>query len=193
MENSQLLGYDNLFNKLRNREGADWTVPPEDYKKFIEETQKLFVRKDTDYDSRFIRGMVDTDMNARTLWAWEVDKKLDRLRSWIERGELQVKGEGIRNSVDDLFIYTVQYVAFVQAIINNQEPAKRFLERVRHDRNGFFHWNACRLNPKEWVEFLVVKGRIKENELLLQNIILSYMGHPLTKEDWQLAIRALLS
>lgn len=192
VENLKVLAdYENIVNRLKNREGADWTKPPEDYHDFLYETSNLFLRKDTDYDSRFLRALIDLD--AKTIWTWEVEKKLDRLRSWIKRGELQVKGEGIRNSVDDIFIYTVQYTAYVQAVINDGLPGGLFLDEVRAARRHFFTLNAERLKPAEWVEFLEKKGLIEPKEVLLKCLLRVYMGEHLTAADWKEAIRVILS
>ncbi|MFJ5716558.1 hypothetical protein [Neobacillus sp. NPDC093127] len=174
--------YENLFNRMKKSEkvAENWT-------QFINQAVTLFIQKDTDYESRFMRGMMELD--ARTLWAWEVDKKLDRLRSWIKRGELQVKDEGIRNSVDDLFIYTVQYVIFVNTFINyGFEPFT--LNEWKHQRIELFTNQAVRLHIGEWIEFLEMKGRISQNDALLKLIIRMVMGGKVTAEDWRKAILA---
>lgn len=191
MQNVNLKDYENLYNKLRNREGADWTRPPENYKQFLKETQELFVRKSTDYDDRFIKGMID--LGAKAIWSWEVDKKLDRIRSWITRGELQVKGEGLRNSVDDLFVYTVQFFGYLGEVGGSRVSNSVFLDTVRKHRRAWFDEITEKTTAVEWVKFLVATNRIGKDELLLQNMILLYMGHDLSVEDWQSAIKSLLS
>lgn len=179
-----------IINRLSKKHGADDTAPAFTYGAFIHEATNTFVEKSTDYDDRYLRGLIALD--ARTIWKWEVDKKLDRLRTWLKRGELQVKGEGIRNSVDDLFIYSVQYVAYIQHVVNDGMTDKGFLHMVRADREGFFSYRAARLTPSEWVEFLVNKGLIEEDEAILQLLLQSYMGADIAVEDWQNAIRATL-
>lgn len=184
-------GWESLINRLENKKWTDETTPALSYESYVLTAAELFVQKDTDYDSRYLRALIA--LHARTIWAWEVDKKLDRIRTWIKRGELQVKGEGIRNSVDDLFIYTVQYAAYTQAIVNNQREPEAFLKEVRKDREVFFYNNAVKLRADEWAECLVGWGRIKPEELLLQNLIRSYMGDQVRAEEWQLAIKRILN
>jgi hypothetical protein len=182
--------WQNLINRLEMKKGADWTKPADNYPAFVKAAADLFVRKSTDYDDRYIKGLIDLD--AKTIWTWEIDKKLDRLRTWIKRGELQVKGEGIRNSVDDLYIYTVQYVVYIQHVINGGEDAYKFFWQFKASRYGFFYQQAAKLTPEEWIEFLVLKGRIQPEELLLQNVVKSYMGGTITIDDWKAAIRQTL-
>lgn len=165
---------------------------PEGFAAYVVQAAQLFVEKSTDYEHRYLRAMADEEMNARTLWAWEVDKKLDRLRTWLKRGELQVKGEGVRNSVDDLFIYTVQYVAYVDAVLNSEVHPTHFIKVWTEDRYPLFISEATRLKPTEWVEFLVKKGRIGEDELALQTLLRHYLGESVQVEEWQNAIHALL-
>ncbi|MED3571935.1 hypothetical protein [Cytobacillus praedii] len=190
-ENSVLGDYENMVARLEKREGLDSSKPAWSYQYFLEEAQKLFIQKSTDYEDRYLKGLVD--LNARTIWTWEVEKKLDRLRSWIKRGELQVKDEGIRNSVDDLFIYTVQYVAYIQEVVNSGIDENVFLSNAKNYRASFFWEYAHKLKPGEWVEFLESKGLIKQEELLLKNIIRSYMGENIETTDWKQAIKAILS
>lgn len=185
-----LTDYENLYNRLEKRVG-DGTAPSKNFNHFITEAKELFAAKSTDYDDRFLRALIGLD--ARTIWTWEVDKKIDRLRSWIKRGELQVKGEGIRNSVDDLFIYTVQYVAYVQLVVNDGMHPLDFLEAVQTDRKQFFYNFAVKLKAEEWVEFLETKGRITKNEKLLSGVILSYMGETIDITYWQQAIKIMLT
>ena len=191
MNKEYLADYQNLVNRLEGRKGADNTDPAQDYQGFLNAATDLFVQKSTDYNDRYLVGLIELD--ARTIWAWEIDKKLDRLRTWLKRGELQVKGEGIRNSVDDLFIYTVQYVLYVNDVINHKVPDATFLSNLRENRRRRFGTQAAKLKPAEWVEFLVQKGRIKQDELLLQNLIRSYLGDQIRPEEWQLAIQKILN
>lgn len=165
-------------------------APPAGYDLYVKAATELFVAKSTDYEHRFLKGLVKH--HAHTIWYWEVEKKLYRLRTWFRRGELQVKDEGVRNSVDDLFIYTVQYVAYIQDCINNQLPPDKFLQKWTDYPATCFMSRASQLSPREWVEFLVLRGLIKENELALQNLIVFYMGGLVLAEDWQASIKAML-
>lgn len=192
-ENKQIPeDWKNIIARLERREGgADDTKPAWTYDDFLAAAKDIFVAKSTDYDDRYIKGLIRLD--ARTIWTWEVEKKLDRLRSWIKRGELQVKDEGIRNSVDDLFIYTVQYYAYVQRVINFEQDPVLFLRELRNDRQHFFYWYASTHSVEEWLEFLETRGLIKQDELLLKNLIRVYMGSYVSVADWQEAIRKILS
>lgn len=165
-------------------------APPASFNEFLEQATTTFIQKDMDYNSRFMRGMLELQGNA--IWAWEVDKKLDRLRTWLKRGELQVKGEGVRNSVEDLFNYTVQYVFFVQKFINEEQDHDKGLEQWQDLRGELFYATAVRLKPTEWLEFLVNKGRIAGHEKALQQLLRLYMGDNPTADDWKLAARAIL-
>lgn len=82
---------------------------PQSWEEFVGVVVEVFAAKNADYDSRFMKALRSDKYDSRTLWAWEVEKKLDRLRTWIRRGNLQVKGEGVLDSVIDLVNYTVQY------------------------------------------------------------------------------------
>lgn len=184
------MDWESLFNRLKNKEGADETAPAASYSVFIHQSTNLFAAKSADYEDRYLKALVD--LNAFTIWKWEVDKKLDRLRTWIKRGELQVKGEGIRNSVDDLFSYTVQYVAYIDDCVNHEIPGEAFIKMVQEHRKVFFEMRARKLNPDEWVEFLVRKGLIGEKEVVLQLLIKHYMGYEIVSEEWRRAIKTLL-
>lgn len=190
MVNYERTDWTSLFNRLKSKQGADATTPAFSYPVFITETTKLFIEKSTDYEDRYIKGLIELD--ASTLWRWEVSKKLDRLRTWLKRGELLVKDEGVRNSVDDIFIYTVQYVDYVQRVVNNGDDALLYLSELQKFRRVRFEYRASRLTPTEWVWFLVNKGLIQDYEKVLQLLILSYMGHEITAEQWQEGIRSLL-
>lgn len=183
-------GWESLFNKLNNKAGADKTTPASNYPAFVRHASNVFAAKSADYDDRYLKALVD--LNAFTIWKWEVDKKLDRLRTWLKRGELQVKEEGIRNSVDDLYIYTVQYVNYIQYCVNNGMEGPDFIDLVRADRKVFFESHAKKLSASEWVWFLVNKGLIGEDEVVLQLLIQSYMGEAIQSEEWRKAITTIL-
>jgi hypothetical protein len=104
---------------------------------------------------------------ARTIWAWEVEKKLDRCRTWIKRGELAVKDEGVRNSVVDLFNYTVQYRIFRYA--GHRNPLTLLSQR------DFFAYASAHA-PAEWLDYMQKKeGLIKDNETELRALLLREM------------------
>lgn len=184
MKNNIPEGWESLINRMMNKKGAAhyWEL-------FVHEASQIMVKKDTDYDSRFMKGLIE--MDARTIWAWEVDKKLDRIRTWIKRGELQVKEEGIRNSVDDLFIYTVQYVAYRNSKLDL--IGLYTLENWKENRLGLFNKYTGGTYIDSWLNFLEEEGRIHLNESLLRLIIRQYMGGEVKREDWKSAIRVLLS
>lgn len=115
-----VIGYAPSFGKAILRKGIDWLALDQIYRKekadtpttweeFIDMAVDICDRKNTDYESAFMTILLDKEVDGRSIWAWEVKKKLDRLRRWIKRGELKVKGEGTLDSVLDLTIYTVQY------------------------------------------------------------------------------------
>ncbi|MCY8609922.1 hypothetical protein G3M81_12490 [Bacillus paralicheniformis] len=163
---------------------------PCDWDMFLAEATDLFVEKDVDYNSRFMRGMLDLD--AKTLWSWEVDKKIDRIRTWIKRGELQVKGEGVTNSVVDLFNYTVQYFHYSNTY--TPEIGKNaFMKLWENNRERFFYKTAYNFTINEWIQFLISNGRISENEKLVILVLRAYMGDRIIIEDYKQAIRSLFS
>lgn len=165
--------------------------PPIDYDLFLAAATDTFVAKDTDYDSRFMRGL--TELDAFTIWAWEVDKKLDRLRTWITRGELLVKGEGVENSIQDLFVYSVQYRAFVEGRVapTTAGPITVIHYWKRH-KEAIFYETAAIFTPGDWIAYLIQQQRIAPNEYALQNFIKLYMGDRVNVKDWQQAIREIL-
>lgn len=87
----------------------DNTIIPRSWAEFVSLAVEVHVRKDTDYESRFMKVLLDKNLDGKSIWTWEVTKKLDRLRTWVKRGELAVKGEGVIDSIIDLSNYTIQY------------------------------------------------------------------------------------
>lgn len=128
-----------------------------DWDTFLAAATDLFVRKNTDYDSRFMRALVAYNRQsreaARTIWAWEVEKKLDRLRTWANKGELLVKKEDAYDSVIDLFNYSVQYVIFNHCMTFRKDPVVSLTEREFFD-------TAARYTAQDWVNFLEHEGQI---------------------------------
>lgn len=162
---------------------------PSDWSAFMVDACRTFEQKSTDYDDRFVKALMT--MDAQTLWAWEVDKKLDRIRTWMKRGNLAVKGEGIRNSVDDLFIYTVQYAVWMD-VQESEIKRKNFLDRIRQNRATWLYSYGKERKPADWVKYLVNRDRIHPDERNLQLIIRQYLGDVVRKDEWQAAIEATL-
>lgn len=191
-KNNDLLNeWANTVARLEKGKGLDNTVPALSYVSFMGHAREVFINKSSDYEDRYLKALISLD--ARTIWTWEIEKKLDRLRTWIKRGELQVKDEGIRNSVDDLFVYTVQFYAYMFKVEKDGIPGETFLKNVQNDRAHFFWYWAGRFDPFEWVEYLEFYGLIKPEEKLLKLVIRSYMGDKITKTEWQEAIRTILA
>jgi hypothetical protein len=143
---------------------------------FLDEATDVFVAKNTDYDSRFMRALIHYNESrgyeaARTIWAWEVEKKLDRCRTWIKRGELSVKGEGVRDSVVDLFNYTVQYSMFrhLTAPQVDHDPLD-YLNRFS------FSLQATHINADGWLHYLEkIEGLIGPDEAQLRDLLYEEM------------------
>jgi hypothetical protein len=128
-----------------------------DWEGFLAEATDIFVAKNTDYDSRFMRALIQYRAQrgyeaARTIWAWEVEKKLDRCRTWIKRGELQVKDEGVRNSVIDAFNYTVQFSLFVNSL------RQRGVNPVESLTEANFYALAAKFKPQDWINYWESEG-----------------------------------
>lgn len=150
--------------------------PPVDYFTFLRMQTAEHERKDHDYQSRFMRGLIE---HGRGVWDWEVDKKLDRLRTWITHSELWVKNEGVHNSVGDLFNYTVQFAIYMAHATNS----------LQHLKPVDFFNKASSLSPAQWVDFLISEGRIRLEEKNLQLIIRYYMGERISPETWRSIIK----
>lgn len=139
--------------------------PPIDYDQFLAICTDIHVTKNHDYDSRFMKGLLQ---HGPAIYFWEAEKKLDRLRTWLERGELKVKGEGINNSVQDLFVYTVQYD--ISTLYVHVDDVLRLLTE-RH-----FYSHAGRYSSYAWLDFWTEKGLVKPHEEHLRRLLLTYMG-----------------
>lgn len=140
-----------------------------DWKNFVEEATDVFVAKNTDYDSRFTRALYHYDNfrgreAARTIWAWEVEKKLDRCRTWIARGQLLVKEEGVRNSVVDLFNYTVQYYIYCTQVAKGWT-----LDRALSREN--FQAVALEKGPDYWLQYWPHESLISPEEDKLLDLL----------------------
>lgn len=163
------------FAELETRVMASiMNQPPENWSAFLQLAVQTHVEKNTDYDSRFMRALAESIHfnEATAIWAWEVDKKLDRIRTWLQRGELLVKGEGLVNAVVDLFNYTVQYCIWSEHDDSgNMEYLREELSEPR------FHAHAAYYTPVLWTEFLEREARIREGEAALSQILQIFMGY----------------
>ncbi|NIK67910.1 hypothetical protein [Paenibacillus sp. BK720] len=140
---------------------------------FLDEATAVFVAKNTDYDSRFMKALIDYKRSrgieaSRTIWSWEVEKKLDRCRTWITRGELLVKDEGVRNSVIDLFNYTVQWSIFSNSLFQDVDPLQQLTETN-------FWRVADKFTPVAWLAYLKTEKLIKPQEDDLRALLLEQM------------------
>lgn len=138
---------------------------------FLAEATDVFVAKNTDYDSRFMRALIQYNDTrgyeaARSIWAWEVEKKLDRCRSWVTRGQLLVQDEGVKDSVIDLFNYTVQYRIFRTA--GNNDPLTLLDE-------GAFYEHAAVPDAQYWIGYLIAEKLLSPSEERLYQLLLEEM------------------
>ncbi|TVX92265.1 hypothetical protein [Paenibacillus agilis] len=143
---------------------------------FLAEATDVFVAKDTDYESRFMRALIHYNSKrgyeaARTIWAWEVEKKLDRCRTWVKRGDLQVKGEGVHDSVIDAFNYTVQWILYMNSSRRKENPIDQLNE-------ANFYSLAAGYQVDDWVNFWANNGLLdltdqvdKSVALLIANVM----------------------
>jgi hypothetical protein len=136
------------------------------------EALALFTAKNADYDSMFMKALIKFGEDrgyeaARTIWAWEVEKKLNRCRTWMQRGDLQVKTEGVMDSVIDLFIYSVQYQIYRESKEYNRDPLAWL------NPTNFGH--MARRGPDYWIDYLVIQGLIQKNERDLQALLREQM------------------
>lgn len=148
-----------------------------DWDTFLAEATDVFVAKNTDYDSRFMKALVHYRAArgyeaARTIWAWEVEKKLDRCRTWIKRGELLVKDEGVRNSVIDAFNYTVQFSLFVNCLHQQANPLAELTEAK-------FYSLASKFQPQDWINYWITEGLLDLAEPIDKQVAL-LLGREMT-------------
>lgn len=159
------------LNELCLMNPYDRTRPPMDWDAFLAEATDIFVAKNRDYQSRFMRALLDVQKDPRTVWAWEVEKKLDRIRTWVHTGNLQVKSEGVKDSVIDVFNYTVQYVIYVDTRSTRLDPLKLLTERS-------FFAAALKYTPYDWLKFIQTEGLLTPEETDVIRVMLKYMGIP---------------
>lgn len=147
----------------------DRTRPPMDWDAFLAEAVDILVAKNRDFKSAFVKILLNVDFDPVTIWKWEVKKKLDRIRTWAETGSLAVKGEGVKDSVLDLFGYTVLYFIYKEYHQLNLDPLPQLHERT-------FYSMAARYSAREWLLYLTNVGLIDRSEYELVSIIFKYMG-----------------
>jgi len=140
--------------------------PPIDWDAFLAQQTEINTQKEHDYDKAFTKGLVQF---GRSVWDWEAHKKLNRIRTWITKGELRVKGDGIVNAVGDLFNYTVLYHTWLEATALHKDP-------LRADNVTNFYRIASMYTPKEWVHHLIDEELIAEAEHDLQGIVFTFMA-----------------
>lgn len=139
---------------------------PKNFEEFVEIATQIFVEKNTDYGNRFTRALMK---RGRVIWEWEVEKKLERIRSWITRGELLVKDEGVSNSVHDLFNYTIIHRMYLASITFNMDPLKTLsAENFGALAGGY--------KPQVLIKYLQDNDLIERQEVELKQIITKYMS-----------------
>ena len=158
---------------------------PTNWEEFLSMAVDIAVKKNTDYESRFMKALLDPQLNGRSLWAWEVTKKLDRLRTWIKRGELKVKGEGALDSVIDLANYTVQF-----ELSQTKDPFKGLEKRSFENYYDY-------LGPYYILRLLIdtnytgtqLLNIADETDIQVAYLILDYMGVPVDDDRDQIAMK----
>jgi hypothetical protein len=150
----------------------DMDRPPIDFDEFLNQAVDVFVVKDRDYKSRFMRQLVkllaSSPEEATGVWKWETEKKLDRIRTWAETGRLAVEGEGVANSVVDAFNYTIQYLIFVDSY-PDKDPFAKLNERD-------FYAQAVQLKPLDCIAYWQRQGLLLPDETAVVETIKKYMG-----------------
>lgn len=148
--------------------------PPRYYDAFLARQTAVNVQKEYDYDKAFTKGLI---AHGRAVWAWEVHKKLQRVRTWLERGTLKVTGEGANNAVGDLFNYTVLYCLYTEATkTDSLDPDDWKHVALYRDNVTDFHRMAASRSPEQWVAFLIDEGLVGRDEFALQATLIRYMG-----------------
>lgn len=154
------------LNELALLQPYDDNEPPRDWDDFLAAATDMFVKKNTDYGNSFMKALIGA-RDPQYFWAWEATKKLNRLRTWLKRGELKVFGEKVKDDVLDLFVYTVQFFIFIRYEF---DPFSHLNER------GFYA-RAAHRTILEWLDVYANLGVIKpdeEGELI--ELLLTYMG-----------------
>lgn len=140
--------------------------PPLDWDDFLARQCDTDKAKGHDYNFSFMSALVKW---GPTIWEWESTKKLNRIRTWITRGELRVKGEGLVNAVGDLFNYTVMYYAWIEATALHKDP-------LAADNPANFYRVASMYRPEDWIRHLEDENLIAPAEKELQQVIFTFMA-----------------
>jgi hypothetical protein len=141
-------------------------LPPASYYDFIACQGHVDKAKGHDYDKSFMTGLIN---HGKVIWAWEVTKKLQRIRTWINRGTLLVSGEGVVNAVGDLFNYTIMYLEYKEATEQEADP-------LEADNPDNFARIAASVRPWEIAALLIDNNLIKLEETRLCEVLIEYMG-----------------
>lgn len=141
---------------------------PESFDDFLNYAVDIHVQRNTDYDSRYMKALISEGL---FIWKWEVDKKLDRIRTWNKRGELKSKGDGIINAVVDAFNYTVQ--AYIRlnsiALFSTNDPMSCLNERDYYSVAAVFR-------PYYFIDYLIANKMLRADEVEVRDTIAKYMG-----------------
>ena len=148
-------------------------LPPTDWDEFLNKQMDTFVKKDSDYRHKYTRGLMKYGV---VIWRWEVEKKLDRIRTWVERGELKVQGEGVNNAVGDLFNYTVLYEMYLAALKNSSFHDQSWADPLSMLTEDQFYKYAAGKDLEEWIDYLEEAGHIESAEIEVKKVIYQYMG-----------------
>ncbi|WP_237714796.1 MULTISPECIES: hypothetical protein [Pelosinus] len=140
--------------------------PPLDWDDFLARQCDTDKAKGHDYNFSFMSALVKW---GPTIWEWESTKKLNRIRTWITKGELRVKGDGIVNAVGDLFNYTVMYHAWIEATALHKDPLKA-------DNPANFYRVASLYKPADWIRHLEDDDLIGAAEHQLKQVIYTFMA-----------------
>lgn len=137
---------------------------------FVKKQARIHDEKEHDYGSLFVQGLAKY---GETIWRWEVEKKLNRIRTWIKTKKLAVKNEGIENAVGDIFNYTVQMKLYHAAVVDGDNP----LDCLTVD--DFIRMAIVHVSPEKLVRDLTREQLIdakKERKLI--EVLLAYMAEP---------------
>lgn len=142
--------------------------PPIDYDDFLARQCQTDREKGHDYGNSYMAALVKF---GPVIWKWEATKKINRIRTWLAKGILVVRGEGVVNAVGDLFNYTVMYRNYQEALLGQKDP-------VQLDNPRDFYRMATTYSPSDWVDLLVDEGLITPEERDLQRYIFAYIAGP---------------
>ena len=140
--------------------------PPLDWNDFLARQCDTDKAKGHDYDYAYMTALTNL---GPVVWKWEVTKKLNRIRTWLKKGELRVKGEGLVNAVGDLFNYTVMYTAWIEATALHKDPRAA-------DNPANFYRVASMYSPADWVRHIEDEDLIYPDEHQLKQIMYTFMA-----------------